>query len=147
MSKTAQTREDRAATANKILDVAERLVQVRGFNAFSYAHVAKELHISTAAMHYHFPGKAELGEALIARYAVRFMAALCEIDECVADPPRKLDAYVELYAGVLRNERMCMCGMFAAEQGIHANPGLGRQFSESTPVKLVRHEHVALLRR
>jgi TetR/AcrR family transcriptional regulator, transcriptional repressor for nem operon len=115
MSKTAQTQQVRTDRADQILDVAERLVQVRGFNAFSYADVAKELHISTAALHYHFPGKSELGEALVARYANRFMAALGEIDECVSDPPRKVAAYVELYAGVLRNERMCMCGMLAAE--------------------------------
>lgn len=115
VAKTAETQQDRTDTANQILDVAERLVQVRGFNAFSYADVAKEVHISTASLHYHFPSKSELGEALIARYANRFMAALGEIDEGVADHPRKLAAYVELYVGVLRNERMCLCGMLAAE--------------------------------
>src|SRR5271167_2757692 len=52
-------------TAARALDVAERLVQVRGFNAFSYADVSRELGLSTAALHYHFAGKAELGEALI----------------------------------------------------------------------------------
>ncbi|HEX9257200.1 MAG TPA: TetR family transcriptional regulator, partial [Actinomycetota bacterium] len=35
-------------TATQILDVAERLVQERGFNGFSYADVAKELDISKA---------------------------------------------------------------------------------------------------
>jgi AcrR family transcriptional regulator len=51
--------------------IAERLVQTRGYNGFSYADVAAELNISKASLHYHFPGKAELGEALIRRYAVR----------------------------------------------------------------------------
>ena len=45
-------------TATQILDVAERLVQVRGFNGFSYADVAAELNITKAALHYHFAGKA-----------------------------------------------------------------------------------------
>ena len=53
-------------TATQILDVAERLAQVRGFNGFSYADVAGELKITKAALHYHFAGKAELGVALIA---------------------------------------------------------------------------------
>ena len=61
---------------NQILDVAERLVQSRGFNGFSYADIAAELGITKASLHYHFPGKAELGEALIARYARRFAEAL-----------------------------------------------------------------------
>ncbi len=56
-------------TASRILDAAERLVQDRGFNGFSYADVAAELQITKPALHYHFASKAALGEALIARYA------------------------------------------------------------------------------
>jgi TetR/AcrR family transcriptional repressor of nem operon len=104
-----------ADTASKVLDVAERLVQVRGFNGFSYADAASELGITKAALHYHFAGKAELGEALIARYASRFGAALEAIEARIADAPAKLDAYANLYLEVLRNQRMCLCGMLAAE--------------------------------
>jgi TetR/AcrR family transcriptional regulator, transcriptional repressor for nem operon len=102
-------------TASRILDVAERLVQSRGFNGFSYADVATELGISKASLHYHFAGKAELGEALIRRYADRFAQALEEIDRGGADARRKLDAYAQLYADVLRKKRMCLCGMLAAD--------------------------------
>ena len=102
-------------TATRILDIGERLVQVRGFNGFSYADVAAELDMTTAALHYHFPGKAELGRALIARYTERFEAALAEIDARIPDAPAKLDAYAALYADVLRDRRMCLCGMLAAE--------------------------------
>jgi TetR/AcrR family transcriptional regulator, transcriptional repressor for nem operon len=77
--------------------------------------IAGELGLTNAALHYHFPSKSELGEALIARYAIRFVGALAEIDESLADPRGKLDAYAELYAGVLRRQRMCLCGMLAAE--------------------------------
>src|ERR1017187_3505501 len=110
-----QAQEERTDTANQILDVAEHLVQVRGFNAFSYADVAGDLGLTNAALHYHFPSKSELGEALIARYAIRFAGALVEIDESLADPLRKLDAYADLYADVLQSQRMCLCGMLAAE--------------------------------
>jgi TetR/AcrR family transcriptional repressor of nem operon len=102
-------------TAARILDIGERLVQVRGFNGFSYADVAAELDMTKAALHYHFPGKAELGRALIERYARRFTEALAEIDERIPDAPDKLDAYAGLYAEVLRGHRMCLCGMLAAE--------------------------------
>ena len=102
-------------TANQILDVAERLVQVRGFNAFSYADVGAEVGLTNAALHYHFPTKSELGEALITRYAARFVGALLDIDGSVTDPLDKLDAYVDLYGDVLRHNRMCLCGMLAAE--------------------------------
>ncbi len=104
-------------TAPRILDVAERVVQQRGFNGFSYADVAEELGVTKASLHYHFAGKAELGEALIERYAGRFAAALAEIDTEGGDPRAKLDAYAALYGDVLRTKRMCLCGMLAAEYG------------------------------
>jgi TetR/AcrR family transcriptional repressor of nem operon len=102
-------------TASRILDVAERLVQLRGFNGFSYADVAAELKVTKASLHYHFAGKAELGEALITRYTRRFADALAAIEGSGADPRAALEAYAELYAEVLRDRRMCLCGMLAAE--------------------------------
>jgi TetR/AcrR family transcriptional regulator, transcriptional repressor for nem operon len=102
-------------TASEILDVAERLVQSRGFNAFSYADVASELGITKPALHYHFASKAELGEALIDRYTTRFSEALDRIDRELADGRSKLEAYVDLYRHVLAEERMCLCGMLAAD--------------------------------
>ena len=104
-----------ADTATKILDVAEQLVQIRGFNGFSYANAAADLKITNAALHYHFASKAELGAALIARYAARFADALAAVDTRIADAPAKLDAYAGLYLDVLRSRRMCLCGMLAAE--------------------------------
>lgn len=101
--------------ASQILDVAERLVQQRGFNGFSYANIAAELHVTKAALHYHFAGKAELGDALITRYRERFGAALAALDAADLDAPAKLEGYADLYLDVLRNQRMCVCGMLAAE--------------------------------
>jgi len=102
-------------TATQILDVAERLAQVRGFNGFSYADVSAELKITKAALHYHFAGKAELGEALITRYSDRFTEALAATEARTAAAPARLEAYADLYLDVLRKKRMCLCGMMAAE--------------------------------
>jgi TetR/AcrR family transcriptional regulator, transcriptional repressor for nem operon len=106
---------ERVDTATQILDVAERLVQVRGFNGFSYADVAAELKITKAALHYHFAGKAELGEALVARYSARFSDALAGVEAATTDASARLAAYADLYLEVLRDHRMCLCGMMAAE--------------------------------
>lgn len=102
-------------TAERILDIAERLVQTRGFSNFSYANIATELGITTASLHYHYRGKAELGLALITRYTERFIDALGQIDQDLHDAPAKLEAYARLYADVLQGKRMCMCGVLAAE--------------------------------
>jgi len=116
------TSQPPGSTRSRILDVAERLVQVRGFNGFSYADVATELAVTKASLHYHFPNKAGLGEALIARYAERFADALAAIDAHIHAAPSKLDAYASLYADVLRKGRMCLCGMLAAEYETLSTP-------------------------
>jgi TetR/AcrR family transcriptional regulator, transcriptional repressor for nem operon len=109
-------------TATQILDVAERLVQERGFNGFSYADVANELGVSKAALHYHFPGKAELGDALIERYATRFGEALVAVGGRDLTAVEKLRAYAQLYAEVFRDDRMCLCGMLAADYATLPEP-------------------------
>jgi TetR/AcrR family transcriptional repressor of nem operon len=104
-----------ADTAARILDVAERLVQVQGFNAFSYADVAAEIQIRKASLHHHFPTKAALGQALITRYRKRFSRALADIHLGSNDARARLKAYAGLYTGVLRKRRMCLCGVLAAD--------------------------------
>jgi TetR/AcrR family transcriptional regulator, transcriptional repressor for nem operon len=112
---TAGSARGDAGTAARILDVAEALVQVRGFNGFSYADIAVEVGISKAALHYHFAGKADLGLALITRYATRFTDALAVVDRAGMTPAGRLAEYATVYLRVLRQHRMCLCGMLAAE--------------------------------
>jgi TetR/AcrR family transcriptional repressor of nem operon len=107
---------EEASTAQRALDVAQRLTQERGFNAFSYADIAQEVGVSKAALHYHFASKADLGEALIFRYWNRFENALAVINAAGFGARKRLEAYVELFADVLVSDRMCLCGMLAAEQ-------------------------------
>ena len=105
----------RPSTATLILDSAERLVQIRGFNAFSYADIAEELKMTKAALHYHFVGKSELGEALISRYTWSFVESLSAIEAELLDAPARLSAYADLYLEVLLQKKMCLCGMLAAD--------------------------------
>lgn len=102
-------------TAARVLDVAERLVQLRGFNGFSYADVAAELGITKAALHYHFASKAELGAALVTRYRARLARRLAGLDEGAPDPLARLRGYVGLYRSMLAEGRLCLCAMLAAE--------------------------------
>ena len=110
------------STPSRILDVAERLVQTRGFNGFSYADIAAEVGITKASLHYHFATKAELGRTLIARYTEGFESALQGIGARLPRADERLRAYVKVYADVLANERMCLCGMVAAEYGTLPSP-------------------------
>src|SRR5687768_6471058 len=104
-------------TAQRILDIAERLVQTRGFNGFSYADIAEAMNVTKASLHYHFRGKADLGRSLIQRYEKNFLAALSGIDGATKDSREKLRRYAAIYGSVLQDDRMCLCGMLAAEFG------------------------------
>jgi TetR/AcrR family transcriptional repressor of nem operon len=111
-----------SSTASQILDAAERLVQERGFNGFSYADVARELGVTKAALHYHFASKGDLGDALIDRYAERFFDVLAAVDDDGSDALAKLRSYAKIYADVFRADRMCLCGMLAADYATLPDP-------------------------
>jgi TetR/AcrR family transcriptional regulator, transcriptional repressor for nem operon len=126
-------------TSSRILDIAERMVQTRGFNAFSYADIAAALHVTKASLHYHFPSKAKLGERLVERYRTSFLAALDGINQRCRDAGAKLQAYVALYTGVLDHNRMCLCGMLAADYATLPKPMKDevRRFFDANEVWLV----------
>jgi len=109
-------------TSQRILDVAERLVQTRGFNGFSYADIAEALEVTKASLHYHFPTKGDLGKRLIERYEESFLAALKGIDSAGAGARDKLKRYIRIYADVLRDNRMCLCGMLASDYATLPKP-------------------------
>jgi TetR/AcrR family transcriptional regulator, transcriptional repressor for nem operon len=115
MNKRAADSLPLSSTASRVLDVAERLMQTRGFNGFSYADISEELGISKATLHHHFATKAELGHSLIERYSNNFRAALATIDGSTSGAAQRLERYVQLYRDVLRGNRLCLCGMLAAE--------------------------------
>jgi TetR/AcrR family transcriptional repressor of nem operon len=104
-------------TAIRMLDTAEKLVQTMGFNWFSYADIAAELGVRKASLHHHFATKGDLGLALIERYIGQFQGALAKIAARPVDAAAKLADYAKLYEDVLRGNRICLCGMLAAEYG------------------------------
>jgi TetR/AcrR family transcriptional regulator, transcriptional repressor for nem operon len=100
-------------TKAKLLETAAALAQTRGFNGFSFHDLADANNIRTASIHYHFPTKLDLGQALIKRYTEEFEAALGYVDE--GKPEERLKHYVGLFRRTLVKKRMCLCGMIGAE--------------------------------
>ena len=100
--------------SDEILAVAQDLIQTRGYNGFSYRDIAAAIGIKSASIHYHFPTKGDLVQAVTARYCDRFSQAL---DSLIADSARsRLTSYAALFRDTLvERERLCMCGMLAGE--------------------------------
>ena len=105
-----------ADTRARILDLAESLLLERGFNAFSYQHIARALGVKPAAIHYHYPSKDDLGTAIVTRQ-LRRLRKWRDLPR-VADlpPPAQLDALLTVYDDHVRHEcRVCLFGALAAD--------------------------------
>lgn len=106
----------RPDTREAILACAEQLLQARGFNGFSYQHIAAQLQIRPAAIHYHFPSKDDLGAALVRRYRENFREWTSAQDR-LGDPRAQMLAYFASYQKHLEGRDCLLCpgGVLGAE--------------------------------
>ena len=108
--------DEQRRTRDRILDIAQRLIQSRGYNAFSFHDLAKELGIRTASIHYHFPTKADLGVVLLRRYRQTFGQELAAIAARSDNALSALAGFAALFQRTLKiDSQLCMCGMLSAE--------------------------------
>ena len=103
-------------TKRAIMDLAETFIQEKGFNGFSYAHIAKELDVKNAAIHYHFPTKEELACAVIQRYRDRFQLWINNARVKDLSPQEKLDWFFSIYTNTRAdNGKVCLAGSLETE--------------------------------
>lgn len=105
-------------TREKLLDVAQDLIQKRGINAFSFQDLSKAVGIRKASVHHHFATKADLIESLMDRFLVQFEHATSRILASKVNGKTKLQRYCSLFQGTLKagnNDKNCLCGMLMAE--------------------------------
>jgi TetR/AcrR family transcriptional regulator, transcriptional repressor for nem operon len=106
------------STRSSLLSAAEHLVRTRGYSAISYADLAEAVGIRKASVHHHFPGKADLGGALMDNYIARF-GIICEsIEQANPTASNRMKAYGKVYAESLSDGRLCLCGMLATELSV-----------------------------
>lgn len=97
-------------TKTKIMDCAEHLIRSRGYDAFSYADIAKEIGIRKASIHYHYAAKSDLALALITRYHSNIIAALHDHRDRDISASDKIKAYLSLYKnGLSGGDAICLC--------------------------------------
>jgi TetR/AcrR family transcriptional repressor of nem operon len=105
-------------TRETIMSTARLAVQARGYNALSFREIAKEVGVKSASIHYHFPTKGDLGAALAQRYTADLTAYLDGLLTEFEDRKSRLARYTDLFRqALLKENRMCMCGIMAAEYG------------------------------
>ncbi|GEQ98872.1 TetR family transcriptional regulator [Iodidimonas gelatinilytica] len=103
-------------TAQKIMVLAESYICERGFNAFSFRHLAEAVGVRTAGVHYHFRTKEELGAAVARDYRERFLEELPDPADPSIEPEQMITDYVSAFRDTLeKKNRVCLFGMLAAE--------------------------------
>ena len=103
-------------SATQILDIAERRMRLAGYNAVSFRDIAAEMGIKSASLHYHFPKKADLGTALVKRYADNFHAVLSEKTHSLTEPKDRISAFIDIFRDALQDQNLnCLCAVLGAE--------------------------------
>ena len=102
-------------TRTQIMQHAERLIQERGCNGFSYRDLAELIGIKTSSIHYYFAQKEDLLLAVAQDYYARWQAGIQTIDASVA-ADAKLRTYVDLHRRAFCDtERICLGAALAAD--------------------------------
>jgi TetR/AcrR family acrAB operon transcriptional repressor len=87
-----RTKEEAAATRDRILDAAEQLFAEHGVSRTTLQHIATAAGVTRGAIYWHFDDKVALFNAMIERVVMPLEVALQEMD--TADPLRDLREYM-----------------------------------------------------
>ena len=105
-------------TRERVLNVAQDLVQRRGINGMSFQDLSDAVGIRKASVHHHFASKTDMVSALLERYQSEFGREVGLILKSRKPAAGKLKAYFGLFTDTLEqpgNDKGCLCGMLAAE--------------------------------
>ncbi len=104
-----------ADTKTNILDVAEDLVRRVGINAMSYKHISDAVGIRKASIHYHFPQKKDMVDALLARCDADYGHRYQIIADSDYSAPQKLRLIAGVFADGLSKNKLCLVGMVSSD--------------------------------
>lgn len=104
--------------AAEIMALTRSLLEMGGYNGFSYADIAAKVGIRKASIHYHFPTKAILVREVVAQYRAEAREGLMMMARKLADPVAELEAYADYWATCIEKgtSTFCLCAMLAAER-------------------------------
>lgn len=102
-------------TKTRIIRIATNLILEKGYNAFSYADIAKQLNIKNAAIHYHFPTKEDLGLAIMAERYMETKSLMLSMKENNTLVLEQLKAIFDKYLGRTNENKVCMIGTLGAD--------------------------------
>ena len=100
---------------NELENKAAQSVQKIGLSNLSFRTLADEAGIKSSSVHYYFPEKSHLADALICNYTEQFEKKLAEINKTNASAVKKIESFITIFEEVVNDDKLCLCGMMAAE--------------------------------
>jgi TetR/AcrR family transcriptional repressor of nem operon len=100
-------------TRDKIVHLADELIRVKGYNAFSYKDIAATLDIKNAAVHYHFQTKEELGAIVVDQEIGLFRQYIQNWSEL--PPNEQMKRFFEQFRKYSQGGFLCMMGALSAD--------------------------------
>jgi AcrR family transcriptional regulator len=107
-------------TKDKIVALADHLVRTKGFNAFSYKDIADPMDIKNAAIHYHFPAKADLGISVIDHEIEKFRENAEKWRKLPED--KQLSKLVDVFHRCGNHGFICLMGSLAPDFETFTDP-------------------------
>ena len=100
-------------TRDAIIQLGDLFLRKKGYNAFSYADISKNLGIKNAAIHYHFPTKPDLVVSIVEDHIERFEIFKREIQEKKVKD--KITAFLNIYEKIQTEQKVCLVGALATD--------------------------------
>lgn len=117
-------------TKEKILLVAEDLIQKIGVSAMSYQHISDEIGIKKASIHHHFPKKDILIQELLNQCSDIYSNHYNKIIFSDITAVQKLETIADMFSNTLKNGKVCLFGMLSADINI---------INDDTKIELENH--------
>lgn len=99
-------------TRSEIIRLANDLIRLVGYNAFSYADISKQLNIKNAAIHYYFPAKSDLGIEVIKESLELFFKRTERWNKL--DYKSQYIKYITMYDSCVKTHWTCIVGSLAS---------------------------------
>jgi TetR/AcrR family transcriptional repressor of nem operon len=91
----------------QIVDLAIKLIQKKGYVAFSYDDISKQLGVTKASIHYHFEKKEDLGVAVTERLFMSLQESLMTIKNSSVSAEDKLKQFIKQQAERFECTEIC----------------------------------------
>ncbi len=100
-------------TKTKIIEIANKLLIEKGFNAFSYKNISEKISIKTSSIHYHFPTKSDLGIAVIQKHYQELNQTIIKTSNRTS--LEKINLLFLYYKRLVAQQKVCIVGALTSD--------------------------------